>query len=83
MKLLNSFISRIGTDKVMHFLVGGWLTAQFTAYGIGMGIVGTVIIAGLEFAKEKWLDDTFDKKDLLATVSGCVLELVLCVFRLL
>lgn len=27
MKVLNNFISRIGSDKILHYLVGAWLIA--------------------------------------------------------
>ena len=27
MKVLNNFINRIGSDKILHYLVGAWLIA--------------------------------------------------------
>lgn len=70
-----------GTDKVLHFLVGAWICAQFDAYGWGWALLGMFIAVGLDFVKEKWLDDTFDMTDLAATFAGCVVELFICGIR--
>lgn len=78
MKILNSLISKFGgTDKVLHLFLGGWLTSQFDAYGAGIGLIGMLVAVGLDIIKEKYLDESFDLMDVVATFVGCAIELML------
>lgn len=79
----NELITKIGQDKILHFLVGSLITA-FIALIVGlqepeigwstMGapIIGLVVTAFFGFIKEKIIDTEFSIKDLIATVLGSV-----------
>ena len=81
MKLTDKIVSRYGQDKVLHFLVGAWIVAQFDDYGLFWGFLALFAVSGLGYAKEKWLDKTGDWEDLKATVIGGVIELVVYTVR--
>ena len=82
MKIVDKLLSKIGTDKVLHFCTGSAISS-FTALSIlpaiqtcGSSIVvaplfGTIVSTIIGMIKEK-LDTVFDEKDLLATVLGSV-----------
>lgn len=84
MKSLDSLISKIGNDKVLHFLGGGFLCSLITFVVIlqeqDLGnlnkilsvFIGTIFVAFLSFVKEIMLDEKPDWKDILASVLGCI-----------
>lgn len=82
MKIVDNFLSKVGTDKILHFLVGCAITsliafvlicqeATMGIWALGMVIPGLVLTGLLSWVKEM-NDDTFDKKDILASVLGAV-----------
>lgn len=86
MNKLTEFIAKVGMDKIAHFGVGGLLTAMITFVvilqdfgSLSMGmiiaspIIGTIVTMFLEFIKEKFFDDEFNKKDVVATLIGCAM----------
>ena len=70
MQIIDKIINKCGTDKVLHFLVGAWITSMFSPFGWLGIIIGTVTMLILSFIKEIWLDDVFDKKDIIAACIG-------------
>jgi len=80
MKLTDKIVSRYGQDKVLHFLVGAWIVAQFDDYGIIIGLLSLVPVGVLAYAKER-LDAKADNGDIIASVVGGVCELVLFAVR--
>lgn len=69
MKIINKLVERYGADKLLHYVVGGWLTAIGSLFGwVGL-LAGFVLVVVLSFVKEG-LDDKRDRKDILAGVSG-------------
>lgn len=79
----DELVSKIGQDKILHFLVGSLITAFMTLV-IGLQepeigwstmsapVIGLVVTAFFGFVKEKIVDTEFDVKDLIATVLGSV-----------
>lgn len=69
MKIIDKIVEKFGVDKLLHYTVGGWLTAIGSLFGwIGL-LAGLVLVVILSFIKES-LDDKSDKKDILAGVLG-------------
>lgn len=77
MKLINNVIEKFGTDKVLHFLGGGWITSIFSPFGWVGIIIGIVITIILSFIKEKFLDSFFDWKDICAASIGSGVSVVI------
>jgi len=70
MHIINNIIEQYGEDKMMHFLGGGWIVSMFSPFGwIGI-IIGIIIMLGISYIKEKYLDDIFDVKDIIAASIG-------------
>lgn len=64
----------IGVDKFAHFGVGYVISNELQHVGMSkLEAVATVVF--LAYAKEKWVDDTFSKSDIGATVLGGVIPL--------
>ena len=73
MKLVNNIIEKFGTDKVLHFLVGGWITSIFSPFGWVGIIIGITLTLILSLIKEQFLDSFFDWKDICAASIGSVI----------
>lgn len=88
MKLIDNFVSKVGNDKILHFLVGSLITScitfivliqeSLTGFETLFAVIPAVIItAFIAIIKEK-LDDVFDKKDFIATILG-IIPIVVCI----
>ena len=77
MKLVDNIISRFGTDKVLHFLGGGWITSLFSPLGWFGILIGFAIMLVLSFIKEEFLDNSFDWKDICAASIGGGISVVI------
>jgi hypothetical protein len=70
MSKLNDFLLQFGTDKFMHFVVGGMV----------MGITGSWIVLGLVGIGKETYDyksyGKFDKMDAVVTILGGVVSFV-------
>ena len=85
MKLTDLIVKYFGSDKVMHYLGGAWITELASPFGWWGILCGVIITLLLSFVKEKWLDENFDWFDILAAVLGCastILIYVVIVFLL-
>lgn len=79
MYLTDLITKHFGSDKVMHYLGGAWITALASPFG-GLGIsIAFIIILCLSFIKEKWLDETFDWYDILAAFVGSLSTILIYV----
>lgn len=76
-KLTNWFVNTFGSDKVMHFLGGAWITSALTPFGWYGIVVSFVLVFALSFVKEQFLDETFDKNDINAALMGSALSAIL------
>lgn len=81
MKLTDKIVSRYGQDKVLHFLVGAWIVAQFDDYGLFWGILALLVVSGLGYAKERWLDKSADWEDVKFAAIGGIVELAFYTIR--
>lgn len=70
MKMLDTLISRIGVDKLLHLLLFAWVVAEAKMFGdVAMWAVYW-LMAVLSIAKEIWLDNKGDMKDVLYGAMG-------------
>lgn len=87
---MKKLVEKVGADNVLHFLGGGWLTLLiglviywlFNVDNFSMNvslILGGFITMALEYFKEWKLDDNFDWHDVLATLVGVVISIVIVV----
>lgn len=79
MKTLNRFIEKVGVDKVLHFVVGGWIVAKFLELGgLWVGLGGILFLCFISLIKEVFLDreSGADWFDILSAILGGVVELL-------
>lgn len=77
MKLTDLIVKHFGSDKVMYFLGGAWIVALATPFGWWGVLIGFIIAMLLSFAKEQWIDDNFERYNLLAAFLGCVATIII------
>ena len=77
MKIIDWVTNKIGTDKLLHLSFGGWFTSVFSAINVWCMIAATVVLFGLGFVKEKWLDKTFEWGDIIASMVGSALSFII------
>lgn len=76
MKFVDKIFEKVGVDKVLHFVVGGWITAKFCESGSFIAaVIGILFVGFVSIIKER-LDSKFDWKDIAAAILGAVLEFV-------
>lgn len=67
---LDNFIDKVGVDKMLHFLVGGWLTTIGLILGLKGGLIALFILLLVSIVKEKYMDNEFTKDDIKAALIG-------------
>lgn len=84
MVALNNLIQKVGNDKTLHFLGGGFICSfisfivilqesGLTAWEkVSSVLIGTVFVLILSVLKELIADDKADWYDVLAAVLGCI-----------
>lgn len=83
MKILDNFINKIGSDKLLHYLVGAWLVALSQPYGpIMMGSIFILFLI-LSLYKEYKLDNSPDLIDVLYYIGGSVTSAVSYIISLI
>lgn len=83
MELVDNIIKKYGSDKVIHFVCGGWITSVFSLFGLWSTIIGVLFTFIISFVKEKYLDDFFDKKDIIAAMVGSGISVLIYVLFVL
>lgn len=81
MKITDKLTQRFGADKLLHLLIAALFVSQFDDYGLWWGLLALLVISGLGYAKEKWLDKEVNWEDVKFTAIGGILELVFFTFR--
>lgn len=87
MTVLDSFIKRVGQDKLDHHLVGALICfcvstvsilqeGSFSWDALFGVIIGTVVALFFAIVKDLIIDEKADWRDIVATVTGCVWSLV-------
>lgn len=86
-KFLNSVINHVGWDKLLHFTIGAWLTSIVSPLGLFWMIMMFIFVTLMSIVKEKYVDATVDKKDILSGMIGsltsCFIFLLLKYFILI
>lgn len=72
-KFLEKIINKIGTDKLLHCFLAGWLTALGFMHGLIWGIVAIIFVIAISFIKELFIDPICDYGDIMWAVIGIIL----------
>ena len=78
----NELIAKIEVDKVLHFSIGGLISAFFTIILVlqepsvtwdlvGLSFIGTIIVGFFSLCKE-FMDIKVDWKDIVASILGTI-----------
>ena len=88
MKLIDNFVSKVGNDKMLHFLVGNLITScitfivliqeNLTSFETLLAVIPAAIITAFVAVIKEKLDDVFNKKDFIATILG-IIPAVICI----
>lgn len=82
MKITNKLVEKFGADKLLHYAVGGWLTAIGSLFGGDGLLAGFILVVVLSFIKER-LDDKSDKNDIIAGILGSMtMVIIYSIYRL-
>lgn len=71
MKIVNKLLSKIGVDKLLHFLIGALATALASMISESHMYATAIVVFVLSIGKEA-LDDKFDIWDIIAGCIGAV-----------
>lgn len=74
MKIVDKLLSKIGVDKLLHFLVGALATALASMKGESHMYATAIVVLVLSIGKEG-LDEKFDIWDIIAGCIGCVVSI--------
>lgn len=77
MKLTDKIVNTFGGDKLLHLLVAGWVTQIGTLINWWAALLIAIAVIGLNFVKEKYWDNVFDIKDLIAAGVGSFIAFVI------
>lgn len=83
MKIIDKLVNKIGVDKFLHAFLAGWLTQIGGLFGLYGIIIVPIIVMLLGFLKEKYLDEFFDKKDMIANIVGCSVATIINILSLI
>ena len=84
MDLQTRILEKVGIDRILHFLAGGWLAA-FATQKMWWAAILIAVVAGLfkELVDLFIRKSIFDKWDWLATAAGGVVTAVFVYFGLM
>lgn len=77
MKMLDTLISRIGADKLLHLFLFAWVVAEAKMFGDIAMWAAYWLMAILSVVKEIWLDNKGDMKDVLYGAAGGGVSVIL------
>jgi len=72
-KFLEKLINKVGTDKLLHCFLAGWLTALGFLFGTIWGIAAILLVVVISFIKELFIDPENNYVDIMWTVIGIIL----------
>lgn len=76
MKIVDKFLTKVGTDKVLHFLVCALFVAYATMLGVKYMWCALVLTPFISVFKEA-IDKRFDFKDIIAGIIGGATSVVI------
>lgn len=82
MKLTDKLVEKVGSDKLLHFLLTAWLVAEFKILGVIPTLIVFSIIIIVGILKERYMDVIPDYKDLKWSIYGGVTSLFLYILKL-
>ena len=90
---INDFVDKVGVDKVLHFSIGGLISAFFTIILVlqepdvtwnlvGLSFIGTIIVGFFSLCKE-FMDIKVDWKDIVASILGTIPVIIATILGIL
>lgn len=76
-KKFNAWMEEVGADKLLHFLVTAWLVAEAKLFGWVTMMAMLLAIVMFGCLKEVLLDDQADWEDLVWSICGGLLSMLL------
>lgn len=77
MKLTDNLVRKVGSDKLLHFLIAGWLTQVGALINWETSLIIAILVITLNYFKEiKW-DTKADMQDLYMAIAGSFLAFIL------
>lgn len=74
---INTNINKYGIDKVLHFLVGAFITLLVSPMGIWAMSTMSALLMVVSYVKEKYMDSEFTKNDIKFTLYGSITSFIL------
>ena len=74
---INTNINKYGIDKVLHFLVGAFITLLVSPMGIWAMLTMSALLMVVSYVKEKYMDSEFTKYDIKFTLYGSITSFIL------
>ena len=75
MKIIDKFLNKVGSDKVLHSTIAALITAWGGNFGdLGL-IIGALGIVTLSYLKER-LDEEFCTQDILYSMGGAIASVI-------
>lgn len=74
---INTNINKYGIDKVLHFLVGAFITLFVSPMGIWAMLTMLALLMVVSYVKEKYMDSEFTKNDIKFTLYGSITSFIL------
>ena len=79
MKLVNKIIDKIGVDKILHFVLGGWIVQVFCTAGCWQyGILFALFLSIVKEMLDK-KESRYDWIDIAAAMAGGIVAVILSV----
>lgn len=78
-KKFNAWMEEVGVDKLLHFLLTAWLVSEAKVYGLFPMMMMFLALVVLGLLKERCWDEELDGEDLLWSVCGGLLSILLYV----
>ena len=82
MKLTTNLIEKFGADKLLHFLTTAWLVSEAKVFGINAMMITYLVVVILGIIKEIKLDDYIDTRDIIASVAGGFVSVILYIINM-
>lgn len=79
-RLYKRIEQRVGGDRVLHFMIGALIVAQFEYFSFQLVLISIILVFTLSLIKE-FTGERFDWYDILATMLGALFQLGVFVIK--